>query len=246
MQMLGVIAFIGAVTRSLFRGAGRLRWREVWYYLDLCGVRSLGIVLLLCYLLGLILGFQAAIQMRKFGTEIYVADLVGYAILKELGPLMVAMIATGRAGSAFAAEIGTMKVDEEVEALQTLGINVERFLVLPKLLALLVALPVLTVFGDVAGLLGGMTVGVLMLELPLSAYYLRTVEALEPLVFVLGTAKSLVFAVLIVLTGCWCGLQAQRDAQGVGRGATSAVVSSIFWVVIADAVITVIYWPFGY
>ncbi len=240
------IAFLGAVALSLFGSWRRFRWRDVWYYLDLCGGKSLGIVLLLCYLMGVVLGFQAAIQMRKFGTEIFVADLVGFALLKELGPLMVAMVETGRAGSAFAAEIGTMKVDEEVEALATLGIDVERFLVLPKLLALAVAMPLLTIFGDVAGLLGGMTVGVGMLEIPITAYYLRTVEVLSPMTFFLGTIKSVVFAVLIALAGCFCGFRATRDAQGVGRGATDAVISSIFLVIIADAIISVVYWPFGY
>src|SRR5574344_2152592 len=162
------VVFIGRVTAafpSLFRRRG-LRRRETAYYLDLCGAKSLPIVLLICYLMGLVLGFQAAIQMRKVGTEIFVVDLVGFSILKEFGPLMVAFIATGRAGSAFAAEIGTMQVDEEVSALATLGIRPESYLVLPKLIAMLIALPVLTVFGDMAGLLGGMTVGVGVLDIP--------------------------------------------------------------------------------
>ncbi|WP_176012590.1 ABC transporter permease [Victivallis sp. Marseille-Q1083] len=244
-----MIAFLGelaAVFALTLRHPRKMRWREVWYYMSLCGSQSLPIVLLICYLMGLVLGFQAAVQMRQFGTEIYVADLVGFSILKELGPLMVAMIATGRAGSAFAAEIGTMKVNEEVSAMQTMGIAPARFLVVPKLLAMLLVLPILTVFGDIAGLLGGLTVGATMLKLPLVTYLDRTQEVLTIPVLLLGVMKSFFFAALIALVGCWHGFQAENDAQGVGRAATEAVVSSIFMVVIADAVLTIIYSFWGY
>ncbi len=243
-----LIAFIGAVGSEFWRELRhirRLRIREIWYYFDLCGRQSLGIVLLICALMGVVLGLQAAIQMRKFGTELYVADLVGFSILKELGPLMVAMIATGRAGSAFAAEIGTMKVDEEISALATMGLSPIRFLVIPKLIAMLAAMPLLTIFGDAAGLLGGMIVGVTWLELPAAAYWNRSVEVLMPATFITGLVKSFVFAVLITLAGCRKGFEASSDALGVGRGATDAVVSSILLVVVADMVITVFYSIFG-
>ena len=243
------VEFLGRVAAALPLAAtrrGLRRRKEFRYYLDLCGARSLPIVLEICYLMGLVLGFQAALQMRKVGTEIFVVDLVGFSVLKEFGPLMVALIATGRAGSAFAAEIGTMKVDEEISALETMGIRPEAYLVLPKLSAMLIALPVLTVFGDCAGLLGGLTVGVTVLDLPFTAYWSRTVEVLDNMTFVLGVAKSLVFAVLVTLAGCYCGFRASGDAQGVGRGATSAVVSSIFLVVAADAVVTILYSFIGY
>lgn len=244
-----MVAFSGALAETLLkvcRHPGKIRWRETLYYMDLCGSQALPIVLIICYLMGLILGFQAAVQMQKFGTEIFVADLVGFSILKELGPLMVAMIATGRAGSAFAAEIGTMKVNEEIDALSTLGLSPMRFLVVPKMLAMLVTMPVLTVFGDVMGLIGGMTVGVFMLDLPMVVYYNRTVEVLSPMVFTLGLVKSVVFAFLIAAIGCMRGFQADNDAQGVGRATTSAVVTSIFWVVIADAVLTMLFSILGF
>ena len=242
------IIFIGRVSSAiplLFQRNG-LRKKEFLYYLDLCGVRSLPIVLAICFLMGAVLAINGQIQLSKVGTEIYVVDAVGFSVLKVLGPLMVAIMATGRAGSAFAAEIGTMKVDEEISALATLGIRPEAYLVLPKLLAMLVALPVLTVFGDLAGLLGGMAIGVTSMGITPAAYWSRSVEVLDSITFLLGAAKSFVFAVLITLAGCYCGFNASSDALGVGRAATSAVVVSIFLVVIAEAVLTILYSFIGY
>ena len=246
-RVLEPVLFIGAVAGKLpllFRKRG-LRKREFFYYLDLCGAKSVPVVSLICFLMGGVLAIQAALQMRKVGTEIFVADLVGFSILKEFGPLMVAMIATGRAASAFAAEIGTMKVNEEISALDTMGISPIAYLVYPKLLAMLLAMPMLAVLGDASGILGGMLVGAFV-DIPLQAYWARTVSVLDNITFLLGTAKTLVFAVLITLAGCYCGFQAQSDAQGVGRGATSAVVLSIFLVVIADAILTLLYSFIGY
>lgn len=246
-SVLDPVIFTGAVISlfpTLFTKRG-LRKREMFYYLDLCGAKSFPIVTLICFLMGAVLGMQAALQMRKVGTEIFVADLVGFSVLKEFGPLMVAMISTGRAASAFAAEIGTMKVNEEISALKTLGIDPEAYLVYPKMLAMLLAMPMLTVFGDLTGILGGMLVGV-NLDIPLQAYWSRTVLVLDPVTFLLGIGKTVVFAVLITLAGCFCGFKASGDAQGVGRGATSAVVASIFLVVVADAVLTLLYSFIGY
>ena len=235
-----------ADTAAALRQRRKLRWRAVGYYLDLCGAQALPIVLLICFLMGITLGFQAAVQMRKFGTEIFVADLVGFAVLKEFGPLMVALIATGRAGSAFAAEIGAMKVEEEISALTTMGISPVRFLVVPKLLAMVLALPMLTVFGDVAGLLGGLAVGIVYLDIPASTYLLRMAEVLTPPVFLLGVLKSFFFGAMVALVGCREGFLSSPDSQGVGRAATSAVVQAILLLVILDTVITVIYSFWGY
>ena len=247
-KLVDPLVFIGAVVRALpvlFTKKG-LRKREIRYYLDLCGVQSVPIVVLICLLMGAVLGLQAALQLRKVGTEIFTVDLVGFAVLKEFGPLMVAMIATGRAGSAFAAEIGTMKVNEEISALATMGIRPEAYLVLPKLIAMLIAMPLLAVIGDVAGIAGGMVVGVTYLDLPLAVYWERTIHSLNGITFLLGVLKCAVFSILVSLCGCYCGFSAEGDAQGVGRGATRAVVSSIFFVVIADAVMTMLYSFIGY
>lgn len=218
----------------------RIRMRETLYYLEQCGVKSVPIVLLICFLLGMILAFQGALQLSKFGTEIFIVDLVSFSVLKELGPFMVAIIATGRAGSAFAAEIGTMIADEEVNALSTMGISIARFIVIPKLIAMMIALPILSAFGDIAALLGGMFVGNTLADIPLGAYYARTVNILDAGTFMFGIGKSVIFAILIALIGCYKGLQSSMDAQGVGRSATGAVVSSILAVVVCDAVIAVI------
>ena len=242
------VIFVGAVVAALpriFKKRG-LRKKDLVYYLDLCGTRSLGVVLLISALMGMVLALQGALQLRKVGTDIFVVDLVGFAVLKEFGPLMVAIIATGRAGSAFAAEIGTMKVNEEIYALKTLGVAPESFLVTPKLLAMLIAMPILTVFSDAAGIFGGLAVGVTFMNIPVTAYVERTFNVLDEITFLLGVLKCSVFSVLITLAGCYCGFQAEGDAQGVGRGATKAVVLSIFLVIIADAVMTLLYSFIGY
>jgi len=241
VNMLAFIGELSAATVEAFRHPRRIRWRETLYYMDMCGSDALPIVMLICFLMGLILGFQSAIQMHKFGTDIYVADLVGLSIVKELGPLMVAMIAIGRAGSAFAAEIGTMKVSEEIDAMVTMGLVPSRFLIIPKLIAMLIVMPLLTVFGNMAGIFGGFVVGCGKLGIPVVAYYNRTLVALTITNFSLGLVKSLVFAFLIAAVGCMRGFESRMDAQGVGRSATSAVVSGIFLVVVADAVLTVLF-----
>lgn len=244
----GPMIFTGAVAAevpSLFRRRG-LRRREIFYYLDLCGVRSLPIVIMISLLMGLVVGYQAAVQMRKVGTEIFIVDLVGFSVLKEFGPLMVAVIATGRAGSAFAAEIGSMRADEQISALETLGIVPESYLVLPKLIAMLIAMPVLAVFADAAGIAGGMAVGVFELGLPFPACWGRLLEVLDCTTLLLGILKCVPFAVLITFAGCYCGFSTSGDALGVGRGATRAVVMSVFLVVVADAVITILYSFIGY
>lgn len=222
------------------------RKREILYYLDLCGVKSLPVVVIISLLMGSIIALQGALQMRKVGAEIFIVDLVGFAVLKEFGPLMVAMISTGRAGSAFAAEIGTMKVNEEIYALETMGVNPYGYLVHPKLAAMLIAMPFLTVFGDLCSILGGMMLSTSCLDITLVAYWTRSVNILNGTIFMLGIFKSAVFGILITLAGCCCGFSSSGDAQGVGRGATTAVVSSIFLVVIADAVMTLLFSFIGY
>lgn len=231
----------GSASPQFFR-----RKRELFYYLELCGVKSLPVVVLISLLMGAIIALQGALQMRKVGTEIFVIDLVGLAVLKEFGPLMVAMISTGRAGSAFAAEIGTMKVNEEISALETMGVNPYGYLVHPKLAAMLISMPILTVFGDFFGILGGMLVGTGALDIPVAAYWGRSVAVLDGINLLLGVIKSTVFGILITCAGCCCGFSSSGDAQGVGRAATEAVVVSIFLVVVADAAMTLLYSFIGY
>ena len=243
-----ILQFTGELCLALCRAArhpGKIRWGDVLIYMDRCGAGGLPIVLLICFLMGLILGFQAALQLQAFGADIYVANLVGLSVCRELGPLMVAMISTGRAGSAFAAEIGTMKVSEEVDALVTMGLEPSRFLVVPKVLALMTVMPLLTICGDVAGVAGGVVVGIVQLDIPFVSYWNQTVTTLVPWDVLQGLLKSVVFALFIAAVGCLRGLQTRGGAQGVGSSTTAAVVSGIFCIIISDAVMTMIFARLG-
>ena len=200
------------------------------------GVDALLIVLLLSFLLGLIMAFQSAYQLRQFGANIYVANLVGISMVREFGPMMTAIMLAGRSGSAIAAELGTMKVQEEIDALRTMGIDPIRFLVLPRLLALSVVQPALTLMADFIGMIGGFIIGVLMLDLSTNVYFEQTVEAVTMDDFGHGLLKSLVFAWIIGITGCYAGLNIQGGAASVGKATTRSVVASIFLIIVADSI----------
>ena len=239
-----IVGFSGSILIAVFKmikNPRKIPLQETLYYIDKTGVDAVPIVSLICFLMGMILGFQGITQMKRFGIDIYVADLVGLGIVRELGPLMVAMICTGRAGSAFAAEIGTMKVSEEIDALTTMGIKPERILVIPKIMALFISMPLLTIIGDIIGILGGTLVSIMASDISFSAFYGRTLQAIEPANIFESLLKSVIFAVLIASVGCLRGMEAQNDAKGVGRATTSSVVSGIFLIVIADALVTFIY-----
>ena len=238
-----LIAFTGAFADNSIKAIKRpekVRWKDTLYYMDMCGREAVPIVSLICFLMGLILGFQGAIQLAQFGTDIYVADLVGLSITKELGPLMVGIICAGRAGSAFAAEIGTMKVNEEIDAMYTMGFESYRFLAYPKILAMILIMPLLTILGDLAGLFGGYVVGIFKLGLPTSAYINQTVNAVYWTDILEGLCKSIIFAINISFIGCLEGFNAQKGAQGVGRAATGAVVQGILFIIISDTIVTVL------
>jgi phospholipid/cholesterol/gamma-HCH transport system permease protein len=217
----------------------RVRWAEVITAMKRVGVDGLPIITLLSFLLGLIVAFLSAMQLKQFGAHIYVADLTAIAMVQELGPIMTGVMVAGRSGSSFAAEIGTMKVNEEVDALATMGFDPLRFLGVPKVLACLVVLPLLTYYADLFGILGGMVVGFVSLDL--TAYtFLKQVQASITLFDILyGTAKSLVFAVLIAGIGCQRGFQVRGGAEAVGAATTSAVVASIFMIIVVDSAFAV-------
>jgi len=208
------------------------------------GLDAVLIVSLISFLMGLITAFQAAVQLTQFGADIYVANLVGLSIVRELGPLMTAIIAAGRSGAAFAAEIGTMKVAEEVDALTTMGLDRTRFLITPKVLSLLVMLPCLTLVADVVGIAGGLTVATVLLGLPVQVYVRQTQISLTIWDVGTGLIKSVAFALLIAGVGCLRGFQAGTGAESVGRVTTSAIVAGIFLIIVADAVFTILfhYW----
>jgi len=242
-----IVVFTGEVVLGLWQAVlhpRRVRWRETLLYMQRTGSDALPIVALISYLMGLITAFQAAVQLKQFGADIYVADLVCLSIVRELGPLMTAIIAAGRSGAAFAAEIGTMKVSEEVDALTTMGLDRTRFLVTPKVVALVLMMPCLVLFADAVGILGGLTVGVFWLDLPATVYMRETHLAMLPWDICSGLIKSVAFALLIAGVGCLRGFQARGGAESVGRITTSAIVASLFLLIVADAIFTVIfhYW----
>jgi phospholipid/cholesterol/gamma-HCH transport system permease protein len=243
VQFIGAFFLASASGMVHFR---RARWRETIYYAQLAGAEAMPIVFLLSFLLGLVMAFQAAVQLKQFGANIFVADLVSLALTRELGPVFTAVILAGRSGSAFAAEIGTMKVNEEVDALRVMGFDITNFLVLPKVYALAICGPLLTLFANASGIFGGLVVGVLGLDLTAASFIEETYQILTLGDVVGGLAKSLAFAVLIGLIGCLRGLQAEKGADSVGKQTTSAVVSGIFLIIMADAVFTVLYHVFGW
>ncbi|MEW6669600.1 MAG: MlaE family lipid ABC transporter permease subunit [Thermodesulfobacteriota bacterium] len=246
-DMRYLVSFIGSVCLALVyvcMHPKSLRMEETFSSMQKTGVDALPIVSLISFLLGLIMAFMSAVQLKQFGANIYVASLVSLAMVRELGPIMTAIIVAGRSGSAFAAEIGTMKISEEVDALFTMGFDPTRFLVVPKLIASVVVVPLLTLFSDVFAILGGLLVGVSMLDLTTGSYMAQTLKTLSIFDFNLGLIKSVVFAILIAWIGCLRGFQVRGGADAVGRATTSAVVSSIFLIILTDSIFSVIvrYW----
>jgi phospholipid/cholesterol/gamma-HCH transport system permease protein len=238
-----LISFIGSVCLSLVHVClhpRSLRTNDTYYCMQKTGVDALPIVALISFLLGLIMAFMSSVQLQQFGANIYVASLVSLAMTRELGPVMTAIIVAGRSGSAYAAEIGTMKISEEVDALFTMGFDPTRFLVIPKLIAALIVVPFLALFSDLFAILGGLLVGVLILNLTVSAYIAQTLKTLTLFDIFFGFVKSGVFALLIAWIGCLRGFQVRGGAASVGQATTSAVVSSIFLVILTDSVFAVI------
>lgn len=241
---LRLLTFLGeaalAALRTL-RHLGRLRVRPVLYNIRTAGFDALPITGLLCFLMGLVIAYQGATQLERYGADIFVADLVGLAMLRELSPLLTAIIVAGRSGSAYAAQIGTMKVTDEVDALRTVGIAPMDLLVLPKLLALAIALPLLTVYADVLGVAGGMLMAEAELDVSHVDFLDRLQRALRPSDFLVGIGKAPIFAGIIAAVGCYQGLRVSGDAESVGRRTTVSVVQSIFFVIVTDAVFSVVF-----
>jgi phospholipid/cholesterol/gamma-HCH transport system permease protein len=236
-----MVAFVGdaAIAFSKFLvGKANFRRSDLIHLLQECGAQALPIVSLISVLLGLILAFVGAIQLQMFGAQIFVADVVGIGMVRIMGAVMTGIIMSGRTGAAFAAQIGTMQVNEEIDALQTLGISPMEFLVLPRMVALIVMMPLLCLYADLMGIVGGMIVGLGMLDLGLTEYLLRTREAVKLTYVWIGLFHSAVFGVLVALSGCLRGMQCGRSASAVGEATTSAVVTSIVAMILATAIIT--------
>ena len=238
------ISFVGECTLGFLRAARqprRFRWGDCLFEMQQCWALSLPIVSLVSFLVGVILAFQAAVQLQQFGASILVADLVGLAVVREMGPMMAAVVLAGRTGAAFAAQLGNMKVSEEIDALQTLGISPVDFLALPRLLAVGVMMPVIAVYANVLGVLGGLFVAATMLDIPASAYWIETQARVGLLDVSSGLIKSVFFGVAVGLAGCLRGLQCERSAAGVGSATSSAVVTGILLIILADALFAVVF-----
>jgi phospholipid/cholesterol/gamma-HCH transport system permease protein len=239
-----MLAFIGEACVALLKltlGKARFRRSDLFLLLQECGAQALPIVSLISVLVGLILAFVGAVQLRLFGAQIYVADLVGIGMAREMGAMMTAIVMAGRTGAAFAAQLGTMEVNEEIDALKTLGISPMEFLVLPRMLALVLMLPLLCLYADLMGILGGGIIGIGLLGISPMQYFNETLAALNLMQFLAGLIKAGVFGVLVALSGCLRGMQCGRSASAVGEAATSAVVTAIVSIIVSDALLTVIY-----
>ena len=242
LQALALFSFVGEGAMAFWACVthpARFRWRPVLFNIRSAGVDALPIVGLLSFLLGIVVAYQGAGQLKQYGANIFVVDLVGQSMLREFGPLMTAIIIAGRSGSAWAAQIGTMAVTEEIDAMRTLGIRPLELLVVPKLIALLVALPLLTVFADVLGVSGGMVMAHTRLDVGYGEFLDRFAANIDVAAFLVGVGKAPVFAVIIATVGCFQGFRTRGGADSVGRQTTRSVVQSIFLVIVADALFSI-------
>jgi len=244
LQSFSMLSFGGeaflAFLRALLRPT-RFRWRQVLRVVEQDGVRALPVLGMLSFLLGVVIAYQSGVQLRVYGGNLYVVDLVTITVLRELGPLMTAIVVAGRSGSAYAAQIGTMQVTEEVDALRSIGVSPIDLLVLPKILGLVVAMPLLTVFADLAAVAGGMVMSALMLDVSPDTFMRRIPEAVSINSLMTGVAKAPVFAAAIALVGCYQGFKVRGGADSVGRHTTTSVVQAIVLVIVIDAAFSVVY-----
>ncbi|HVP76440.1 MAG TPA: ABC transporter permease [Thermodesulfobacteriota bacterium] len=238
VEMVDFLGEASVAFGRLVTGRAYFRRSDLVLLLQECGVQALPIVSLISVLVGLILAFVGAIELKMFGAQIYVANVVGIGMVRIMGAIMTGIIMAGRTGASFAARIGTMQVNEEIDALQTFGISPMEFLVLPRMVALIVMMPLLCLYADVMGILGGIVVGMGMLDLSLTEYLNRTREAVTMTQLWIGLFHGAVFGVLVAMAGCLRGMQCGRSASAVGEATTSAVVTSIVAVIVATAVIT--------
>ncbi len=238
MEMVDFLGEASVAFGRLLTGRASFRRSDLVLVLQECGVQALPIVSLISVLVGLILAFVGAIELKMFGAQIYVADVVGIGMVRIMGAIMTGIIMAGRTGASFAAQIGTMQVNEEIDALQTLGISPVEFLVLPRMVALIVMMPLLCLYADLMGIVGGIVVGTGMLDLGLTEYLNRTWEAVTMTQFWIGLFHGAVFGVLVAMAGCLRGMQCGRSASAVGEATTSAVVTSIVAIIVATAMVT--------
>lgn len=243
-----LITFAGELFRKLILvliKPSAVRWADFPYYFMSAGVNAVFIVLLILFLIGVITGYQGALQLKQFGADIYIADLIGVSITRELAPLMTAIIIAGRSGSAFAAEIGTMKISEELDALKSMGYDIMGFIVVPRVLAVTLVMPLITILADAAGIVGGMLTAMATLDISVASYINQLQKALSYSHIFSGLGKSVIFGFLVSATGCFRGLQVSGGAESVGKFTTSAVVTGILMIILSDAIFTFFFQTLG-
>jgi phospholipid/cholesterol/gamma-HCH transport system permease protein len=243
-----MLSFLGESVIALgnaARGRARFRVSDVVLVLQDCGPQALPIVTLISFLVGMILAFVGLVQLQQFGADIYVANLVAVAMVREMGGMMTGIIMAGRTGAAFAAQLGTMNVSDEISAFRTLGIPPTEFLVLPRMLALIFAVPLLTIYANVVGMFGGSVVTGLLSDVSLLQYYVQTASSVTLGDWIGGLFKAVIYGIIIAIAGCLRGMQCKKSAAAVGDAATSAVVTAIVFIIFAEAVLTVIYTILG-
>jgi phospholipid/cholesterol/gamma-HCH transport system permease protein len=243
-----MVRFLGEITLSfgrLLTGRARFRLGDLWVEIEEVGPRALGIVSVISFLVGLILAYLGADQLKMVGAQIFIADLVAIGMVREVGALMTGIIIAGRTGAAFAAQLGTMQVNEEIDAFRTLGISPVDFLVLPRMLALMLMVPLLTLYASFVGMLAGLLVSATIFDIGMFEYYTETLRALTLKHFFVGLSKGTVYGAMVAFSGCLRGIQCGRNAEAVGRAATSAVVTGILLITITASFMTIIYYRLG-
>lgn len=244
LRLKEILAFVGECVISqirLIKNPGRFRWNDCLEEMQQCGAMALPIVSLISVLVGMTLAYTGALILRQYGGDIYVADLVGISMVREMGALMTGIVLAGRTGAAFAAHLGNMKANEEIDAFQTLGISPVDFLVMPRLIALGLMMPLLGLYSNCLGILGGMMVAKSVLEIPPAAYWVEMLTIVDMSDVMAGVVKAVTFGVIVGVAGCLRGLQAERSAAGVGKATTSAVVTAILFIIVADAMYAVLF-----
>lgn len=238
------VAFCMAVFSSfgrLFRRRAVFRGIDLWTELEKAGIRAVPITCLISFMIGVIIAFVGVMQLEMFGAEIYVAALLAIATTRILGAIMTGIIMSGRTGAAYAAEIGSMQVNQEIDALRTMGVRPIDFLVLPRVLALTLTMPILTIIADIVGILGGACIALLLMNVSMTEYWAMTFDWLTFNNFAIGVLHGWVYGWVIGICGCYCGLNTQRSADGIGRATTRAVVYSIVWCIVVTAILTLIF-----
>ena len=239
-----ILTFLGEITLSFgrfLRGKANYQRSDLWVTIQETGAEALPIVSLIAFLVGVILAFVGVVQLEKFGAGIFVADLVAVGVVREMGAIMAGIIMAGRTGAAFAAQLGTMKVNEEIDAISTMGIDPIDFLVLPKLLALIIMMPLLAIYANALGIIGGASVALVVLDVSAYQYFIQTIYSVGLVDFAGGLAKAIVYGILVAIAGCRCGMECGNSASAVGLATTAAVVSGIVAIVVSNAIMNVLY-----